>query len=231
MVATCLPLYGDIATSQSSLGSGDPGLKMIYISQDQYVFYCDEPWTVGQGLIGGYDKRHIAVLLDHGYGLSERILTRTWGDNPQQLYPFDDQTAFACEGAEWDSKRQSLVWPAATQVFTEKGGDISMTNDVYQMARREYKLTDNQMFLGRLGTNIFYWERSDPRKVFFRTIAQKAAINYFELSAGVKDVMGVTKALKKDVGIMVYGKSPTFFHYAPYSFYSIEESFKSARGV
>jgi hypothetical protein len=227
MVATRLPLYGDIATSQSLLGSGDPGLKIIYKSQDQYVIFRDEPWTVGTTLYTGYDRRHIVVLLDRGYGLKGKI--QVWGDDPQQLYPFDDQTVFTCELAGLDSTWKSPVWPNVTQVFTEKSGDILVANDVYGMARREYKLTDNQMFLGRLGTNIFYWERSDPRKVFFRTIAQKAATNYFELSAGVKDVMGVTKALKKDVGIMVYGKSPTFFHYAPYCSYFIEESFKSAK--
>jgi hypothetical protein len=234
-----------------NLGSGEPGLKIVFANNttNQFAIYLDEPWTVGPGLIGGYDKRHIEVLLDHSYGLKEKIQTRRWSDDPQQLYPFDDETAFACEGdakppedqiytannmgiyTSADGKR--VYFPRKTQVFSTNADSILISDDVYAMARLRYGLTTNQLFLGKLGTNIFYWETQNPRKVFFRSVAEDKATNYFELPKGMIDLYGVTKPLKKtgDVGFSVLRWSKGFFHYSPCEFTLIEVSYKNAKQV
>src|SRR5277367_5719393 len=71
-VAMCFPLYGGAAPS-AKLGSGQPGLKIDYKGANQFVIYLDEPGTVGPGFTGGYDERHIDVLLDRNYGLREKL--------------------------------------------------------------------------------------------------------------------------------------------------------------
>ena len=70
------PVYGGEEPSRL-LGGGEPGLHIVFgrKSTNQYALYLDEPWTIGSGLIGGYDKRKIEVLLDHSYGLKEKIQT------------------------------------------------------------------------------------------------------------------------------------------------------------
>jgi hypothetical protein len=55
LVAVCFPLYGRAAPS-INIGSGQPGLKIMYKGTNQFVIYLDEPWTVGPGLKGGLDK-------------------------------------------------------------------------------------------------------------------------------------------------------------------------------
>jgi len=54
-----------------NLGSGQPGLKIMYKGTNQFVIYLDEPWTVGVGLMGGYYERHIDVLFDRNYGYAQ----------------------------------------------------------------------------------------------------------------------------------------------------------------
>jgi hypothetical protein len=108
-----------------------------------------------------------------------------------------------------------------------------ISDDVYAMARLRHGLTTNQLFLGKLGTNIFYWETQNSRKVFFRSVAEDKAANFFELPKGMIDLYGVTKPLKKtgDVGFSVLRWSKGFFHYSPCEFTLIEVSYKAAKQV
>jgi hypothetical protein len=214
------------------LGDGDPGLKVIYRTTNQFVIYLDEAWTVGPGLIGGYDKRHIDVLFDRNYGLKQMIQTRSWEGIPQQLYPFNDHEAFTCEGISLDPDSESLSnWFHRTQVFSLNGDSVSVSDDVYILARQQYGLTSSQLFLGKFETNIFYWERSDPTKVFYHVTSEEAATNYFELPKGIIDLFGVTKSAKKDVGFVVLKKSTGFFHYSPNEFTFVEFYFKNSKRV
>lgn len=197
VITASFPLYGGVETSHL-LGSGEPGLKIVFADNttNQFAIYLDEAWTVGPGFIGGYDKRHIEVLSDHSYGLKEKLKTRTWRDDPRQLYPYDDETVFTCEGDSRfpndriyktnsmgesisdDGKR--LGFPRVTAVYATNTESILVSNDVYAMASLHYGLATNQLFLGRLGTNIFYWETQNLRKVFFRSLAEGSATSYFD---------------------------------------------------
>jgi len=231
-----------------NLGSGEPGLHIIYNTTNQYVIFLDEPWTVGDGLFGGYDKRKIQVLTDRNFGLKEMIQTRTWGEGDVlELYAFDKQTAFTCQGdskppdgqiytsnsmglyTSADGKRVYI--PRTSQVFYANGDNILVSDDVYALARSRYGLTTNQLFLGRIGTNIFYWETRNPTRVYYHTDEKTQPTNYFKLPKGIIDIDGVTKAIKKDVGFVVLRKSKGFFHYSPNEFAFIEVSFKDAKQV
>lgn len=231
LMAAYLPLYGGVESSR--FGGGEPGLKIIYKDANQYVVFVDEPWTVGSGLIGGYNDRQIAVLIDKNYGLKEKLRTRTWDDNPEQLYPFDDKTAFASHGANWDSDHKVMTWPGKTQVFSINGDEVVVSNDVYALARARYGLNTNQLFLGKIGTNIFYWETQDLMKVYYRSAAGESATNYFEFPKGILDFEGVTRGIKEreNIGFAVLRKSKGFFHYSPNEFAFIEVSFKDAKPV
>jgi len=215
------------------LGGGEPGLKIIYNTTNQYVIYRDEPWTVGPGLIGGYDKRHIDVLLDHNFGLEEQILTRKWHDIPEQLYAFDDKTAFTCFGYNWDPVGKVMTWPGKTQIFSINGDGVAVSNDAYALAHTRYGLTTNQLFLGKIGTNIFYWETQDSRRVFYCSTAEASVTHFFELPKGVLDIRGVTQGVKErgNIGIMALRESKGLFHYSPAEFAFIEVSFKDSKQV
>jgi len=234
-----------------NLGSGEPGLKIIFKTTNQCVIYVDEPWTVGPGLIGGVFDRHIDVLFDRNYGLKEMLQARHWNgtDMPEQLYPFDDETVFTCEGdAKFPNDRmyrtnsmgesvsddgKTLGFPRVTTVFCINAEGILVSHDVYALARLRYGLTTNQLFLGKLGTNILYWQTQNPRKVFFRSVVGDRATNYFQLPKGIIDLYGVTKPLKKtgDVGLLVLRWSKGFLHYSPCEFALIEVSYKKAKQV
>lgn len=246
--AASFPLLAGDAGSLA-LGSGEPGLKIIYKTTNQFVIFVDEPWTVGPGLIGGYYDRQIAVLIDRNYGLKEKLQTRAWDDIPEQLYSFDDSTVFTSEGESRPPDNQIYItnriggyvsadgklvyFPRVTQVFSISAGSILVSDNIYAMARARYNLATNQMFLGRIGTNIYYWETEDPRKVFYRAGAGESATNYFELSKGIIDVFGVTRGVKEtdNIGFTVLRKSKGFFHYSPNEFTFIEFSFKNAKQV
>jgi hypothetical protein len=234
LLTACLPLHAGVEVPHI-LGGGEPGLKIVYQTTNQLAIYLDEPWTVGaNGLMGGYDERHIDVLMDHNYGLKEKIRTRTWGDNSEQLYPFDENTAFTCEGGSWAPDYKTWkYWPRRNQVFSLNGDGIVVSNDIYAMARSHYGLTSNQLFLGKIRTNVYYWETQDPRKVFYRNSTGDKARNYFKLPKGTIDVFGVTKGVKEkeNIGITTFEESRGFFHYAPYEIGFIEVSFKAAKTV
>lgn len=202
-----------------ALGGGEPGLKVIYVETNQAAIFVDESWTVGTGLVGGYDNRKIDVLFDQNYGLKEKIRNRTWTDTPEQLYPFDVSTAFTCDP------------PNETELFSMHGDHLIVTKDVYSLACSRYGLSTNQLFLGTLGTNIYYWAAQDPRKVFFRPVGEVNATNFFELPKGMIDLMGVTRGVKdsENVGFVVLQKSKGFFHYSPNEFSFIEVSFKNVK--
>jgi hypothetical protein len=205
--------------SSVAFGSGGPGLKIVYISTNQFAIFQDEPWTVGPGLIGGYDTRNIDVLFDQSYGLKEKIRTWHWHDIPEQLYAFDAATAFTCDP------------PDETKVFSIHGGRLIVTGDVYSLARLRYDLSTNQLFLGKLGETIYYWEKGDPRKVFFRPAAGGNATNYFHLPKGMIDLMGATKGIKSrdNIGFVVLRKSAGLFHYSPSEFSFIEVTPKNVK--
>jgi hypothetical protein len=192
------------AAPSTNLGSGEPGLKIIYKTPEQFAIFLDEPWTVGPSALGGEDKRHIEVLSDQNYGFKEKVRSQMLSDFPEQMYALASST-----------------------------NGIVVSDDVYSLARSLYRLTTNQLFLGKLETNIYYWEIRDPKRIYYRTAWQTNAAHYFELPKGIIDIYGVTKAApKKDhnIEIVAFGKSAGFFHTTPYQSRIIGVSFEHARG-
>jgi hypothetical protein len=216
-----------------NLGSGQPGLKIIYKGTNQFVIYLDEPWTVGVGTMGGMDTRQIEIVLDRNYGLKQRLQSRTGPiGEVQQLYPFDGQRGFTCELADLGfNPAPGAYWPHQTQMFTISGESLLVSDDVYALARHQYGLTTNQYFLGKIGMNIFYWEMGDPRKAYCRPADEKQAAIYFELPKSMIDLFGVTKGVKKDVGFVVLKKTTGFFSFYPNEDVFLEFSFKDAKRI
>jgi hypothetical protein len=239
-----------MAESSHMLGGGEPGLKIAidFKNTNQFAIYIDEPWTVGPGLAAGIDERHIDVLLDHDYQFKEKLHSKNERiDIPEQLYPFDEQEAFTCEGdSSFLNDRiyktnsfyecisddgKTLGFLRVTAVYSTNAESILISNDVYALARLRYGLTTNQLFLGRIATNIYYFEKGNPRKIFYRGTAETNAVNYFALPKGVLDLYGVTKAVStnNDIGFVLVRNSVGFFHYSPNEFAFVEFSFKKAK--
>jgi hypothetical protein len=223
MLSVSVPLHGEEDPSQL-LGRGDPGLKIIYKSTNEFVIYDDEPWTFGAGLVGGYDERTINILLERNYGLRRKIQTRSWNDIPKQLYPFGNGRTFTCEVGSAESN-----WPHATVLFSLDGASLSQSNDLYEEARKLYGLTPKQLFLGKIGSNIYYWQWPNARKIFYQSTSDAKAVRYLELPKGVEDVFGVAKSVKKDVFIEVFRRSTGFFHLTPFEFSYIDLSLSKSR--
>ena len=230
VLTASFPLFAEDALPLN-LGSGQPGLRIIYNATNQYIIYIDEfldeSWEVGDDWLHNYPKRQIQVLTERNFGF--------WTGYVQDLYPFDEQTAFTCGAAPgWSSDYKTFnYWPRYTRVFSTSVTNVDsimVSKDVYALARSRYGLTTNQLFLGKIGTNIFYWETRVPTKVYYRTTEEKQAMNYFNLPKGVVDVDGVTKALSTnmDVGFFATRKSG-WLDVAPYHFTFIEVSFKNAK--
>lgn len=204
-----------------NLGSGDPSLHIIYDATNQYIIYLNEPWTVEKGDMhnGGYsiDVERRSSRIRQIISCCGNVWERGW--DPEELYPFDGQTAFTCPyGGEFTSDMKIYnYWPRKTQVFSFPEppypispikDNIMVSENVYALARARYGLTTNQLFLGKIGTNIFYWETQNPRKVYYHAVEQAQATYYFTLPRRVNDLYGVTKALlpKRDIGIWVSRK-------------------------
>jgi hypothetical protein len=151
-----------------------------------------------------------------------------------ELYAFDENAAFTCEGGSWSADFKTWnYWPRKTQVFSTNADSILLSDDVYALAWSRYALTTNQLFLGKIGMNIFYWETRDSTTVYYHSAEKVRATNYFKLPKGIIDIDGVTRAVKanKDVGFYPLRKSSGLFHYSPYQHVFIEVSFKNAKQV
>jgi hypothetical protein len=223
-----------------NLGSGEPGLHIIYNTTNdfpiyQYVILLDEPWTVGSALIGGFYERNIQILADRNFGLKEKFRSRSWWHGDMlQLYPFDENTVFTCEGGMWGNDFKTWnYFPRKTQVFSTNQDNILISHDVYSLACSRYGLATNQLFLGKIGTNIFYWETQKSTIVYYRTAEGAHTTNYFKLPKRVIDIHGVTKSVSTNmnVGFSTFSKSTGWFHYSPYTFEFIEVSLKNGKQV
>jgi hypothetical protein len=233
-VVECLALVARGAFPDR-LGSGDPGLHIIYNATNQYIIYLNEHWEVGYVHSGGY-----AADLSQGNYPRKRILLKSVQDvhsgEPEELYPFDEKTAFTCNGgAGWSSDGKIYnYWPRKTQVFSTDGNDILISTDVYALARSRYGLRADELFLGKIGTNVFYWKPPDTTKVFYRDASRSGAVKYFKLPKHVRDISGITSAVisEKDVAICVSRKTPGLMVISsPYEGAVFEFSFTDAKQV
>jgi hypothetical protein len=92
--------------------------------------------------------------------------------------------------------------------------------------------------LGKIGTNIYYWEMPDTTKVYYRPIEKKYADKFFKLSRNVIDLYGVTMPLRTnmDVAVWTHRKTPYYaihflFPPAPYQDAIFEFQFRDAKPV
>jgi hypothetical protein len=247
LAVACFP-FCCVAEPSLKLGGGEPGLKILYMETNRFLIYLDEPSTVGPGFDGGANTRHLEAICGKNYGLKQLVSGRWTKDGPQQLYPFDLETAFTCEGDSKppDGQKYTLdrvgeyisadgklsYFPRETRAYSTNTDNLLVSDDVYALARSRYGLANNQLFLGSIGTDVFYFESTDPKKVFFRTTVETNVLSYFAFPRGVTDIYGVTKAVKKskDVGFVVLRKPP-IFGYSPMTFDFVEFSFKKAKRV
>jgi hypothetical protein len=97
-------------------------------------------------------------------------------------------------------------------VFGTNEDHILISADGYGLARSRYGLTTNQWFVGKVRSNIFYWETGKPNIVYYRTKEEKRATHYFKLPKSVSEIEGVTKAMRanKDVGFCTIRESNWF---------------------
>jgi hypothetical protein len=92
--------------------------------------------------------------------------------------------------------------------------------------------------LGKIGTNIYYWEMQDTTKVYYRPIEKKYADNFFKLPKSVVDLYGVTKPFRTnmDVAVWTHRRTPYYaihflFPPAPYQVAIFEFQFRDAKPV
>jgi hypothetical protein len=194
----------------TGLGNGQPGLCIIYESKNEYVVFVDESleksWKAGDDWLPTY-RGPIKILAESNFGRAKLDPNNGSIYNAVDLFPFDDQTVFTCDGFLGKS-----WFPRETLVFSTNNDEILVSKDVYVLARKRYSLTTNQWFLGKIGANIFYWETGNPAKVYYRSIEDKRAIYCFKLPKTVDQVFGVKKAVSsnKDVGFCAMKKLSWF---------------------
>jgi hypothetical protein len=237
-----------------NLGSGDPSLHIIYHATNLYIIYLNEPWVPEDVRSGGYwinadqigySKRQIILRSAELPSDNDPSMYDNSGvvNDPMVLYPFDEDTAFTCPFGSIGWSSFNTFWPHPNQVFSTNKDCILVSEDVYALARSRYGLTTNQLFLGRIGTNIFYWETGNPRKVYYDSVEQPQAVNYFTLPTRVRDLYGVTRALlpHKDIGIwasrkhtwlwMIYQIMPTTAGYEDVVFEFALKDAKKVKGA
>ena len=106
--------------------------------------------------------------------------------------------------------------PRISALYILVDGKLTISNDVQAQAMARYALKSNEVFLGRIDNNIFYWKGFDPSRVFWHA-KDSSTVFSIELTKAVIDIYGATRGVKKDIGFVVFRKSPGFFHYSPYT--------------
>jgi hypothetical protein len=188
------------------LGSGEPSLGIIYESTNEYVIFVDEgakhSWKPGDYLDVDFRNGPLTIIASRNFGPEKLSPDRMPLWNTENLYPFDVQTVFTSFG---DPQNRKGFVPRETKIFTTNLDSILVSGDVDALARARYGLTTEQWFLGRLGTNIYYWETGKPNIVYYRAAEERQAANYFKLLKADFQIFGVTKAMStnKDVGMFV----------------------------
>lgn len=224
------------------LGSGAPSLRISWIwnaTNRQYIIFNDLTYVQSYREKADWlpEKRQIQVLAERNFDIQALTeIPRYETFNEIELYPFDEETAFFCMGvSEWSPNYKTCGWPRKTCVFSisiTNGEIILVSKDVYALACSRYGLTTNQLFLGKIGTNIFYCANRDLRRVYYRTIEESQATHYFKLPRNVVDLDGVTRVVEntnKDVAVCGSVRAGWFLNFgAPYHPMSIEFSFKDA---
>jgi len=200
-----------------NIGSGDPGLKVATRSPDAIVIYRDEASTVGIGLLGGMRQRDIRVLVDQNYHFSKSTMAI-----PEQLYPFGTDAAFTTSGGGWSSDFKHYDYSKkSSTLYRVVGGQVRSEGNALEAARVAYGLDAKDIFLGLVGSRIFYWRTDDPSRLVWRSIGDRVE-HVIGLSRGVIDLLGVTRGIEKDIGLVVFRKSPGLIHYSPYTYDFLE---------
>jgi len=202
VLTATLPLFAG-GVLPPNLGNGEPCLCIAYYSTNEWAVFVDDlvkkewkpgeqkDWKQWDQWIPRYEDKPIKILGGHN------IQNADLHGNTYDLFPFDENTVFKCDGDP-----NIGGWPRETRVFSTNG---LISSDVDTLARAEYGLRANQWFVGKIGTNIFYTETGKRNVVYFRSIQEKFAVNYFKLP-GVDDIIwGVKKPLdaNKDVGFCI----------------------------
>lgn len=205
MTGVAAPVFAGGALP-AGLGDGRPGLCIIYEATNEYVVFVDDAfaqsWKTGKpnDCLPVCRLGHVKVLAECDQEPKALNIAGLWNGHAFDLFPFDEQTVFTCDGfigASW-APRESMV-------FSTNANSILISTNVYAMSRRRYGLTTNQWFLGKIGPNIFYFETGKPRLIYFRTPEGKQRVNYFKLPRADSEVYGIKRAVTpgKDIGVFV----------------------------
>lgn len=103
------------------------------------------------------------------------------------------------------------------------GDKVVVSADVQKAARLKYHLSGDEEFLGCIKGFVFYWKSFNASRVYWKEISTGVERSA-KMPSGVIDIYGVTQGIKKDVGFVVFRKSPGIIHYAPYTHDFIEIS-------
>jgi len=193
-----------------SIGSGNPGLKIATRKSDAVVIYQDEPQTVGVGLQGGMLNRKITVIFDKNYHFDQKAM-----DVPHDLYPFDAETAFTNSGGNWASA--GGPWnhtPRQTIGYRLSNGELTTFENVQRAAEVKYNLQPNEIFLGFINDMVFFWKDFNTNFVFWRKQGNQQLFKA-KLPKGIIEIYGAAKGIKKDIGFMVFRKTPGLIHWYP----------------
>jgi hypothetical protein len=219
------------------LGSGDPSLHIIFHSANEYVVYADKHYMAYLPKTPGYDvppgdwRKGIEIFVDRNFRLREKLGTDFWREGEQQLYAFGEQTAFACNGTALASTPRRRFVHRSTQIFSIQNGKMVVSEDVDSLARARYGLTTNQIFLGRVATNIYFWIPPDGRRVYFRDEGARTSGDYFLLPKGVEDVFGATRAASTNRAVAFWGLKKQRALQSPVDYFFIEASVEDAKRV
>lgn len=224
--SSALPMASVNVTLSPSIGSGNPGLKVATrgTNSNAIVIYQDEPETVGNGLQGGMMDRKIKVIFDRGYNFRQEDM-----EIPEQLYPFDSDSAFTSTGGSWDPLGRNWEYiPRGTSGFRLANGDLTTFTNVQMAAEAKYHLNSDEAFLGFIDNKVFFWRGFNPTRVFWRE-RDSQEVYYYIMPKQVIDIYGVTKGIQNDVCFVAFGKSTGLFSYSPYEERLVQINFSGGR--
>jgi len=143
-------------------------------------------------------------------------------ETPHQLFPFDQETAFSCDGGSWTSDFSRWDYSHRSYVgYRLAEGRLTTITNVQKEAAVKYHLSQGDEFLGFIGNKVFFWKGFNPSKVYWR-VQGTSQTYYLNLPKGVIDLYGAARGIKKDIALLAFSKSRGLFHYSPYTTEVIE---------
>jgi hypothetical protein len=189
----------------NDIGSGYPATR-AFDNGTSIVIYRDKIINIGAGTLGAACYHNITRIAEQGPKVGDDALI----NSNQQVYPLAPGMCFT-DGFD------------SAKVYLAKDGAIAQKIDITKISREIYALDQRRVFLGCLDGQVYYHEDNDLTKLYKMDVKSQS-IKSANIPKGILKIQGVTRGIRKDVGLFVLRKSPGLAHVTPNTFDFIELS-------